>query len=255
MTTIQRIYESIANDPYRAAPTDWYNEGNLLLSLFEAADRGIDCLPFLVDPKSQKASEGNLESAFPRLGKKGKSLGEGHTRADGVVGHFTFRNKRSIDLDRQFTQFRVLEAKLAALLSSDVTNCDYWDQLTRIIGCMARLLQKAGRRPETCNVGLHIVAPAFQIKKSYFAEAIDKDRVRAKLVRRVGEYKDYPNKNYAAKHPALDEFLQQWALPMVERMELTCYPWEDAIDKIEAVRGEGELAEFYKQCLSHCGLP
>jgi hypothetical protein len=240
INVIVSILASIMKDNHRVPPTKVFNEGTLMLLVTAAAvDRGIDCLPFMIDVKSKCVLEANLYSAFP-------AKTEGYTRADAVIADLLIKpgSKRGILLDENCSQLRTLEGKMFSPVSSGITHCEYFNQVVRTIACEAKALQVANRRPESCDVGFHLLAPEIQITR--FSEDMDRAAIRRKLAKRVAEYVGQP------EHAALEQWLQEWALPLVDHMGLSCYSWETAIAKVAAVDPSygADLAQFYELCVA-----
>jgi hypothetical protein len=51
----------------------------------------------------------------------------------------------------------------------------------------------------------------------------------------------------------LQKWLDDWAVPLIDRIELACNSWESVIDRVSQVRREhgASLGEFYNRCLKY----
>ena len=219
---VQRILESITADGACIPGTLLYNEGWLLRLVLAAGSKGADCLPFRFDPTARWFSEALLYSAFlPR--SRGDRLAESLTHADGVVGQFLFdaTTKAGLVLDPKCSQFVVCEAKVFSSLSAGTKRAPTFDQAARNVGCMAETLRKARRRISLYkSLGFFVLAPESQIKAGVFSVQMSKEGIRERLRERVQMYDGQPT------HDELQKWLDEWALPLVDRIELSCHSWE-----------------------------
>ena len=242
LSEVQNILASITSPDNCVTPTLLYNEGWLVKLVLRAAATGIDCLPFQIEAKSRWFSEALLHSAFTAT--------EGTTHGDGVIGHYSFNSgtKAGTVLEASCSQFIVCEAKMFSRLSPVTTRAKEFDQATRTVACMAIALWRSKRPIQSYkSLGFYVLAPASRIGEGVFSDQMAKAGIRRKLAERVAGHGGQP------EHAALEQWLQEWALPLVEQMELDCYPWEAAIRKIAAVdAGYGaSLHEFYQLCLEY----
>jgi len=117
------------------------------------------------------------------------------------------------------------------------------------VGCIAETLRRAGRRPISLynSLGFFVFAPAKQIEDGVFSKQMTKEGIRRRLLQRVQMYESESN------HTELQKWLDEWALPLVERMELSCCPWESVIDRVSVTYPDygASLCEFYKLCLKY----
>lgn len=253
---VQRILESIANGLGRVPGTLLYNEGWLLRLALAAGSEGTDCLPFRFEPSARWFSEALLYSAF--LSRfRGDQLAESMTHADGVVGQFLFdaATKAGLGLEPECSQFVVCEAKVFSGLSAGTKRAPAFDQAARNVGCMAETLRRAGRQTSLYkSLGFFVLAPASQINAGVFSSQMSKDGIRDRLGKRV---QTYDSRSDRTKYLELQKWLDQWALPLVDRMELACWSWESVIDGVSMTDPEygASLAEFYKLCVKYNAGP
>jgi len=250
---VQRIFESITAEAACIPGTLLYNEGWLLRLVLAAGSKGSDCLPFRFEPTARWFSEALLYSAFlPRF--RGDQLAESLTHADGVVGQFRFdaATKAGLTLAPACSQFVVCEAKIFSSLSAGTKRAPTFDQAARNVGCMAETLRQAGRSMSLYkSLGFFVLAPAAQIEAGVFSGQMSKDGIRSRLVQRVQMYDGQSNRF------ALQRWLGEWALPLVDRMELACCSWESVIDRVSATPAEygASLGKFYQLCLKYNAGP
>jgi hypothetical protein len=113
---------------------------------------------------------------------------------------------------------------------------------------MAETLRKAGRLVSLYkSLGFFVLAPESQIKDGVFSVQMSKDGIRKRLRERVQMYDGEPTYN------ELQKWLDEWAFPLVDRMELSCCSWESVIDRVSVTHTEygASLGEFYKLCLKY----
>ena len=246
---LQQITDSIESDAPCIPGTLIYNEGWLLRLALAAAFRGSRCLPFALEHDSRWFSEALLYSRFlPRF--RGDRLAESLTHADAVVGQFIFgaETKTGVILCPQATQFVVCEAKMFSPLSSGTKHAPGFDQAVRNIACMAETLRRAGKPvAQYSSLGFYLFAPASQIRGGLFAELMNRNSMRTKLAGRVSMYAGEKS------HPELVEWLEDWGLPLVERVALDCCPWESIAEQLARSAGDRgtAFARFYELCLKY----
>lgn len=246
---VQRILESITAEGACIPGTLLYNEGWLLRLVLAEGSKGTDCLPFRFEATARWFSEALLYSAFlPRF--RGDRLAEALTHADGVVGQFLFgaATKAGLGLEPECSQFVVCEAKVFSGLSPGTKWARAFDQAARTVGCMAETLRRAGQPMSLYkSLGFFVLAPALQIEAGVFCGQMSKDGIRSRLVQRVQMYDSQPNRI------ELQKWLDEWALPLVNRLELSCCSWESVISRVSATHPEygASLGEFYQLCLKY----
>ncbi len=246
---VQRIFESITAEGACIPGTLLYNEGWLLRLVLAAGSKGADFLPFRFEPTARWFSEALLYSAFlPRV--RGDQLAESWTHADGVVGQFQFdaSTKAGLVLEPECSQFVVCEAKMFSGLSAGTKRAPAFDQAARNVGCMAETLRRAGRPMSLYkSLGFFVLAPALQIDAGAFSRQMSKEGIRSRLIQRVAMYDTQSNRT------ELQKWLDEWALPLADRMELSCCSWESVIDRVSATHHEygASLDEFYQLCLKY----
>ncbi len=161
----ERLFEILksANDNEDAhfPSTDVFNEGWMLRLILDAIQSNeIDNdLRFL--PGSRWYSEARLDPPFQPVAKP-DALGEGPTHADGVIGHFDFRDqtKAGLRLKTGADQFVVIEAKMFSNLSRGTKNALEYNQAARNVACMAHTIEKSGIRVgDLKSVGFFVIAP------------------------------------------------------------------------------------------------
>jgi hypothetical protein len=92
-----------------------------------------------------------------------------------------------------------------------------------------------------------LVAPKSQIRKLQFEKVMTREKVSEGITARVELYKNEP------EYVDHKEWLNQWALPLVSKMELLCRDWESilsVISEADPARG-AELRQFYNLCLRY----
>jgi hypothetical protein len=241
LSEVQNILGSITSAADNCVtPTLLYNEGWLVKLVLRAAATGINCLPFQFEAKSKWFSEVLLRSAFPWKT-------ESATHADAGIGHWSFdpNTKAGLLLDATCSQFVLCEAKMFSPLSKGTKYFPEWGQAARTVACMATALMEAKRLPQSYkSLALYVFAPASQIEKGVFSIQMAKDDIRQRIETRMAAHAGRP------EHAGLERLRKEWALPLLDRMELDCYSWETAIGKIKAADASyGEsLREFYQRC-------
>lgn len=241
---IEALLKKCETDSPIMPPTQFYNEGwmlRLTVDRFESIDLENEPHPLAVPTDCNWYSEALLPSAFlPE--SQGDTRAESWTHADGVIGHFEIGNgaKRNLTLNSDSKHFVVLEAKMFNKLSAGVKNAPYFNQAARIVACIAEVLKRAGRRVQEFKaLGFYVLAPASQIKRGLFEEHLTKDSLRTMVIRRV--------KEYGGKQ---DGWLSEWFLPVIERMDIKAFSWEDLIEFLTVRDPDADqLKDFYRRCL------
>ena len=226
-------------------PSVLFNEGWLLRIVLDwFARHGGDRYPLSPRPGARWFSEPWLPSAFlPRY--RGDRLAEARSHADGVLGHFAIGDPGTAGLTLlpDATQLVVIEAKLFAHLSAGVKNAPYFDQAARSLACMAEVLRRAGRRPESMDdLALLILAPETRIDDGVFVWDASPEAIRRKVRRRV--------EDYAGER---DAWFRDWFEPTWLRAEIRCLSWEDVVEVIAFHDPEaGQVVDsFYGRCLHY----
>jgi hypothetical protein len=245
---VVKIFETIGTDAPCIRSTELYSETWLLRLFLSLAFDGGSCLPFPVEAGSRWFSEALLPSRFlPRF--RADKLAEGETNADGVVGHFRFdpRTKAGLLLEEGCSQFVVCEAKMFSKLSNGTTKAPTYDQAARSVGCIAHMLSQLGRPVESIpSLGFFVFAPKSEINHPGLQGKMQRESIRKALVERVDSYRG------EGCFESTREWLERWALPTVERIELGLCSWESLLDR--AARSGTQqcetLREFYDHCLA-----
>ncbi len=165
-----------------------------------------------------------------------------------MIGDTALANTR---LAANPSQFLVTEAKLFSRLSPGVTNARYFDQAARNVACIAEVLFESGRSPEQfSSLGFLVLAPQEQIALNVFRSAVSKQSIEEKVHRRVSAYT-------ASDRDKKDQWLRDWFLPTLRRINIECLSWEDIIKSIRRHDSSGfgeELSAFYGDCLRFNGI-
>ncbi len=244
---IERIAELLSKSvsPDRVfPPTDLYSEGWMLRLVLDWFNRNPDVQHELGFCKgSGWYSEALLPSAFLAR-KRGDSLAESWTHADGVIGRFLIGEDGAGDLSLKngATQFVVAEAKMFSKLSAGVTNAKYFNQAARNVACIAEIAKRAGIAPSSFeDLAFYVVAPKARIDEGVFSEQMDIDAMREVVRRRVSEYED----------PEKHQWFDEWFLPTLAAAKIRCISWEEILTVIsEHKEADGQdLGEFYAKCL------
>lgn len=240
LNLLSNINQDIPNFP----PTILYNEGWLLRLVIDwFSESGVTDHPLSFPKDGHWFSEARLSSAFlPRF--RGDPLAESHTNADGVIGHFTIgsRGKTDLALTPNATHFVVLEAKLYSGLSKGVAHAKYYDQAARNVACMAKVLSLANCKPQSfTQLGFYVLAPEDQIKSRTFSSHLDKQSIKAKVIRRILSYKG-----------ERDDWFKDWFKPTLEVIDIRSISWESILDIIIGRDSKigGSLKKYYSRCLT-----
>lgn len=225
--------------------TELYNEGWLLrLVLDWFSQQPQKSHPLSFNPKSRWFSEARLPSQF--LARyRGDRLSESWTHADGVIGHIKIGGSRKTDtsLLLDANQLVATEAKLFSKLSPGVTNARFFDQAARYLACIAEMLNIA-QRPASAfsDLGFYVLAPAEPIEAGAFERETRPTQILEKVSRRVEQYGGEKN-----------QWLDEWFLPTLERIDIRCLSWEGIIEhiKVEDPNFGGEIVDYYQSCLEH----
>ncbi|MGB5630900.1 MAG: hypothetical protein WBM57_16150, partial [Woeseiaceae bacterium] len=162
----------------------------------------------------------------------------------GVIGDFEI-GKESIGgltLKPDAQQLVVTEAKMFSKLSSGVKNAGYFNQAARNVACIAEVMRKAKRAPESLSrTGFFVVAPQSRIDEGVFADHMDVENIRSVVERRVLEYEDPKRLQWFEKH----------FIPVLENSVIRCVPWEELLDEIRTVNpiDADHFHAFYIKCV------
>jgi len=225
--------------------TELYNEGWLVRLILDWFSRQpYNPHPLAFRPESRWFSEARLPPQF--LARyRGDKLAESWTHADGVIGHIKIGGSRKTDtsLLRDANQLVATEAKLFSKLSSGVTNARFFDQAARYVACIAEMLNIA-KRPASAlsDLGFYVLAPAEQVDLGFFERETTPMHILEKVRKRVEQYGGEKN-----------QWLDEWFLPTLERIEIACLTWEGIIAHIKGEDSNfgGEIADYYQSCLEH----
>ncbi|MGB2937323.1 MAG: hypothetical protein WBD05_03865, partial [Phycisphaerae bacterium] len=212
----------------------------LVLDWFSEHDVGEHPLAF--SEGARWFSEALLPSAFLSR-RRGDTLAESWTHADGLIGHFQIGGSGRGDLRllQDASQLVVLEGKIFSRLSPGVKNAPFYDQAARNVGCTSEVLRRANRRPDDMRrLAFHVLAPESQIKDGVFAAEVTAESIRRKVERRVDEYGG-----------ERDQWLHDWFEPTMQHIDIACLTWESLVeDIVKTDRMVGDaLRSFYDKCL------
>ena len=243
MDRVKAMLEACEGGKPACPPTALFGEQWLLRVVVDWFDRhGGDRYPMSPSLGARWFSESWLPSAFlPRY--RGDRLGESRTHADAAIGHFRIGDPGSsgLTLEADARQFVLLEAKLFNRLSPGVKNAPFFDQAARSVACMAEVLRRSGREPSAMDdLAFLILAPQARIDDGVFARDTAVEAIRAKGRRRVEQY--------AGER---DAWLADWFEPTLDRVDVRCLAWEEAIETIafhDPVMGQA-IDAFYGKCL------
>jgi len=240
---IQAMLTSCATDSPLFPPTLLYNESWLLRLVLDGFSTSlVGDHPLRVPEGGRWFSEALLPSAFLTRWK-GDALAEAWTHADAVMGHFEvgLEGKTDLQLADGATHFVVLEAKLFSGLSSGVKYAAYFDQAARSVACIAEVLNRARRSPQSMShLGFYVLAPRSQIEKGVFAELLSRDSIRQKVNRRVAAYEG-----------AKAEWYSDWFEPTLQRVDIRSMSWEQVIGVVRQNGGAcaDSIGAFYERCI------
>lgn len=253
-------------------PSDLFCEGwltSILLEYWERSDLKLDFLPGK-NGKTKWAREVSLRNPFCGIDKKIKEkkspkekFNVGLTQADAVVGHFGFRKKRGLELDKEATQFIVLESKINAGLDKTTKN---WkdetklDQATRNVMAMAYEIQMAKEKKERdvnpeeylgqLTVNFIVISPEARVKKH--KKFLDKERMLKK--QHMLNVTKEMIKEISKARSQEDEDLKTWQTdyfkPLVEKIKPRCVTWENIIDQIK--KQDDGFATLFEKFYDHC---
>ena len=226
-------------------PTILYDEGWMLRLILAVAATGIGCLPCSFAAGAKWYSEALLHSPFLTR-HHGDELAETYTHADGVVGHIRVRagTKTGLEITPDGKQFVVLEAKMFSPLSAGTRRAPFYDQAARTVACMASTLEHSRKQiGDLESLGFYVLAPESQINQGVFAEQMTRESIMRKVQQRIAQYDDGKG--------ARREWFDNTFRPLVSRIDLACWSWENALKAIiEANPSEGNtIREFYDRCL------
>jgi hypothetical protein len=152
------------------------------------------------------------------------------------------KGKTDLELTPDASHFVVLEAKMYSGLSSGVTHAKYYDQAARSVACMAEVLSRADRKPQSFSqLGFYVLAPKDQIKSRTFSRHLGKQSIKDKVNRRISAYDG-----------KRDAWFKEWFKPTLEIIDIRSISWEailEIISERESKTG-GSLNEYYSQCLT-----
>ncbi len=179
--------QNLSNIP----PTLLFNEGwmmRLVLNWFKNNSNRVHKLS--IPPDCKWYSEALLPSPFLRS-PMGKSISEGYTHADGVVGKFDIgmSSKGELSLKSDCNFFYVVEAKMFSSLSSGTKNATNYNQAARNIACIAQLLLQSNLQlKEFEKLGFYVLLPETHPDLSYISNVLNPNNIIETIKERVSEF-------------------------------------------------------------------
>jgi len=244
--TVYQILSQCDNGMSTIPPTLLYNEGWMLRLLLEwFSKQTASGHPLGFSKGARWYSEALIPSAFLPM-KRGDTLAESWTHADGVIGQFAIGAKRDTDLSLlpDSTTFKVLEAKMLSKLSKGTKHAPYFNQAARNIACIAETLRLANKNPlSMISVAFYVIAPKTQIAKSLFTKELSRDDIREKVEQRVNDYD-------TEQKPDKEKWFKEWFVPTLEKTDVQSISWEEILDYVseaDAVSGN-DMNAFYNKC-------
>jgi len=245
-----------AGDGKHFPPTLLYKEGWMLRIILSYLSKGQELEPLTFDKNSTWYSEAQLSTPFHKRTKielmaecedesdPKDDLYENNTHADGVIGQFHYRydTKTGLELDKNATQFIVLEAKIFSELSTYVTNADFYDQASRNVACIAETMKLSGVTPKSLkSVGFFVVAP--EERKHLFSEYLRKEHIISTVENRIEQYEKSDRKNTLDE---LNDWYDIWFHPLIDNssFQIGFLSWEKIIDELTGIDTES-LKNFY----------
>ncbi len=245
LNIINTLLEECSSDKRKFPATDLYCEGWMLRIVLDWFSKNVDIRRELsMRDADNWYSEARLPSTFlPR--KRGDKLAEGHTHADGVIGEFTINKnlESELVLKSDAKSFIVIEAKMFSKLSPRTSNCSYYDQAARNVGCIAEVLRRANLKPDNLEkLAFYVIAPESRIKENVFTRYMEKEHIFETVKRRVDEYDE-----------SKIEWHENWFIPLKDVITIKCISWEEIIEFIvtEEPKIELSIKAFYANCLKH----
>ncbi|WP_417910666.1 hypothetical protein [Candidatus Electronema sp. PJ] len=165
MNIVAKLIEEFDPQHPTFRSTAIYNEGWLLRCLlYHFSKAEVSHFPLTFHSDSSWVSEAILPTAF-KAEKRGDESAETGTNADGVIGHFRFRDgtKAGFELLSDAKQFVVIEAKINSSLSGRTKNAKNFDQAAGSVACMAEVLKRANIPPARIEqIAFIVLAPAIK---------------------------------------------------------------------------------------------
>ena len=207
--------------------------------------QGIAEHPLAFMPGARWFSGAHLASPFAKR-YKGDRLAARRFQADGLIGHFDVRLKKSkpvIDIQPDAQQFVVIITLLFKPLKPGGKHTRYFDEVANALSCQIETLHRANRYPvDMAQVELVVIAPQAQIDAENIAAALAPATLAHKNQRRVREY----------HAPQKQEWLNEWLLPALDHMRISTISWESLWDTIYAhdPAANREIREFFLHCVA-----
>jgi hypothetical protein len=241
------ILQKIASGEYGVNPTIIYNEGWMLRLLLHYHYSGVNCFPFSHDEKAKWFSDVQLQTAF-NARFNGDQISENRTEVDGAYGHIRNRKRSGLRLEKDATQFIVLEAKIYSPLSSGIRRSPGFDQVARTVACMAKTIEDSRLSVNKVkDLGFYVVAPLDQILRGVFAEYMKTLNINDKVEARIEQYADD-----SEAYEKLLTWKKRYFEPVLNRIQLRSISWEETIERLTLISPEkATVREFYAKCLEY----
>jgi hypothetical protein len=227
----------------RLPATLLYNEGwmvRLVLDWF--AQQAMSDHPLSFAPAADWYTEALLPSAF-RPRSRGDHLAESRTHADGVIGHIEVgrAGRGDLSLSGAAAQLTIVEAKLFSPLSAGTRRAPGYDQAARNVACIAEVVRRAEIRSPV-SLAFVVLAPAEHIQIDPSFRWADKGSIEAKVRARAAAYDG-----------AVDRWVTETFLPVLEAVRIAMLSWESVIEYIGERDAEAghQIGGFYSACLDH----
>jgi hypothetical protein len=181
-------------------------------------------------------------------------LHETETHADGVIGQFEIRNNTTAGIWlKDPVQFVAIEAKMSSKLSAGTKYAPAYNQAVRNVAAMAWHLDQSGVEiGDLMSVAFVITAPRHRFEEeASFAELTQRSNLDARLRERVASYElVHPD-----RHSELEVFVARTWEPLIKKIQLPLWSWEDAISGVSHTGFASILEEFYERCLAVAPRP
>jgi hypothetical protein len=230
-------------------PTEFYNEGWLLkLLVFSVTDFGLKDHILFVNEKDNFFSEALLYSPFLARTRQ-DPFAETHTHADGAIGNFKIgKDKSKGSLHLIGNKLNVFEAKIYSDFSKNVSNAQFYNQVSRYVGCITETIDRANKI-ETINdltIGFYLTIPEVKfINKKNFEKCLEKKHIFDTVKKRVEQYKDEVDFNKRK------DWFEKKFTPVLEKIIIEPIFYETIISELEGYKYINEINNYYDLCLKY----
>lgn len=242
---ISELLEMCGRDDPPMPPTVLYCEGWLLRLVLDWHKR-YPCAdsPLAFEEGAKWYSEGYLSSPFPERPRAEKLKGDGYTKADGFIGHFSIDKgtEAKICPKENAKQLVVVEAKLGSNLSPGTTNAKYYDQAARNACCLAHMAEEKGiDLKKLKKFAFYVIAPSKESVKKSKIDSIDRRMTEKSISEKI--------KRRASDYGEDDRWYEDKIEPFLNAMRVEVKTWEEILVCMESAGAGAEYREFYKECL------